>query len=268
VHDSTAPLTVSPWIEARVIARRQWTPALFSLQIAAPGFAPFQAGQFVRVGLPGDAVGEMIGRPYSLVNAPDQSVLEIYAIAVASGLLSPRLNALRAGDAIYVMPRANGFFSISEIPAAQNLWCLATGTGLGPYLSMLQTPAPWQQFSRVILVHGARHADELTYGDTIAAIQQRHGQQFSMMTLTSRDEITVQPPHATTHLRGRITDAFLSGTLEQSAACAIDDAARVMLCGNPAMVGEMMRLMALRGLRKHRKREPGHFIAETYWDIA
>ena len=41
---------MSSWFEARVIANRHWTPALFSLQLAGPAF-DFEAGQFVKLAL-------------------------------------------------------------------------------------------------------------------------------------------------------------------------------------------------------------------------
>jgi ferredoxin--NADP+ reductase len=38
-----------------------------------------------------------------------------------------------------------------------------------------------------------------------------------------------------------------------------------MLCGNPQMIEDMIALLAARGLRKHRVRNPGHITVEKYW---
>jgi ferredoxin--NADP+ reductase len=38
-----------------------------------------------------------------------------------------------------------------------------------------------------------------------------------------------------------------------------------MLCGNPAMVSDVTALLEERGMRKHRRRAPGHITVETYW---
>jgi ferredoxin--NADP+ reductase len=38
-----------------------------------------------------------------------------------------------------------------------------------------------------------------------------------------------------------------------------------MLCGNPAMVDDTQKTLAARGMRRHRRREPGHVTVETYW---
>ena len=38
-----------------------------------------------------------------------------------------------------------------------------------------------------------------------------------------------------------------------------------MLCGNPAMVEDTQERSSPRGMRRHRRREPGHVTLETYW---
>ena len=65
---------------------------------------------------------------------------------------------LRQGDALYVADNPSGFLVLSEVPAAEDLWLVATGTGIAPFLSILRTETPWRRYRRVILVHGVRHA--------------------------------------------------------------------------------------------------------------
>ena len=131
---------MSQWLEGRVAARRDWTDSLHSLEVEAPELT-FVAGQFARLALPAPP-GEkdpMLGRPYSFVNPPHAPRHEFYFNVVPGGPLSPRLAALEAGDPIWLGARANGFFSVPEVPQAEALWCLATGTGIGPFLSILRT---------------------------------------------------------------------------------------------------------------------------------
>src|SRR5471032_3370463 len=140
------------WIEGSVASQTRWTDRLFSLRVEIPTEAaalPFEAGQFARLAL--DIGGERIARPYSFVNAPGSVPLEFYYAIVPEGPLSPRLANLVAGDRVYVAPNPAGFLVLSEVPEATNLWLLATGTGVGPFLSILRTPAPWQRFRRVVL---------------------------------------------------------------------------------------------------------------------
>ena len=165
----------SKWVKGRVAGKKQWTDRLFSLQIEAPAVT-FIAGQFGRLALPldlGKGV-EMVGRPYSFVNSPDTDPHEFYFIVVDNGPLSPRLAALGPGDSVYIAPRASGFFCLSEVPPGQTLWCLSTGTGLGPFLSLLRSPEPWPRFGRIILVHAVRYAAELSYRSVIERIRAAH----------------------------------------------------------------------------------------------
>jgi ferredoxin--NADP+ reductase len=201
----------------------------------------------------------MLGRPYSFVNSPDEPPHEFYFNVLPDGPLTPRLAALAPGEPVWLLRNANGFFSIGEVPAADVLWCLATGTGLGPFLSILRTPEPWEKFGRVVLVHAVRFAKELTYGDTIAGIGTAHPGAFAYIPMVSRE------PHADV-LAGRIPAAIAEGRLESRASLALAaENSHVMLCGNPAMVDDAQKVLEARGMRRHRRKEPGQITLETYW---
>jgi len=251
---------MSTWVEGRVAFVRHWTESLFSLGVLA-GEVTFAAGQFARLALPAPAGAKepMLGRPYSFVNPPHRSPHEFYAAEVRDGPLSPRLARLRAGDSIWLLPRANGFFTIDEVPPAESLWALATGTGIGPFLSILRTDAPWETFSRVVLVQAVRYARELAYADAIAEIAHTHPGAFTHVPIVSRED----HPGA---LRGRIPALIDDGRLEARAGAPIaPDYAQAMLCGNPQMVDDAQQTLARRGMRRHRRREPGHVHVEAYW---
>jgi ferredoxin--NADP+ reductase len=259
-HDEASRDVVSAWVEGRVESLVRWTGELISVRVAAPE-VKFVAGQFARLALPAPP-GEkepMIGRPYSFVNPPHRAPHEFYFIIVPGGPLTPRLAALQPGDALWLGPRANGFFTIAELPPAETLWCLATGTGLGPFLSMLRTDEPWEKFGRVVLVHGVRYVRELTYPDAIAEIRGPRGGAFTYIPMVTREA------HAPA-LAGRIPAAIEDGRLEARASLALTaENAHVMLCGNPAMVDDVQLVLDRRGMRRHRRREPGHISLETYW---
>src|SRR6478672_13335676 len=106
---------MSHWIEGKVTGKRQWTERLFSLQVDAPGLR-FVAGQFARLALPAPpgAKEPMLGRPYSFVNPPQDALHEFYFNVLPAGPLSPRLAALGAGAPVWLLDRANGFFTAAE----------------------------------------------------------------------------------------------------------------------------------------------------------
>ena len=199
-----------------------------------------------------------MGRPYSYVNAPDRRPLEVYFNRVPQGPLTNRLARLEPGESLWVMRKPSGFFTVDEVPDAKDLWLLATGTALGVYLSILRTPEPWGRFHHIALVHSVRTRDELTYGDEIQELLRHHGERFRLVQLTSRD------PHAAT-LSGRIPEALRDGRLEQQAGLELSpDLSHVMLCGNMGMIRDTTEVLEERGLRRHRRAQPGHYSLEKY----
>ena len=251
---------MSSWIEGRVAFVRHWTDNLFSLGVEAPQLT-FEAGQFARLALPAPPGSKepMLGRPYSFVNPPHASPHEFYAVIVPHGPLSPRLAALEPGEPVWLLARANGFFTIDEVPAAESLWALSTGTGIGPFLSILRTEAAWEKFPRIVLVQAVRQVRELTYTEAIAEIARAHAGAFTFIPVVSREE----HPRA---LRGRIPALIADGRLESRAGIALGpENAHALLCGNPQRVDDTQEALRVRGMRRHRRREPGHVTVEAYW---
>ncbi len=244
-----------PWHTARVVENRHWTDALFSLRVEGAPLS-FEAGQFVRIAL--DIDGQRVARPFSFVNPPQETTHEFYGIVVPEGLLSPGLGRLAPGDTLYVARNPAGFLVLSEVPDAETLWLISTGTGIAPFLSILQTDAPWRRFKAVVLVHAVRHANELVYGERVERIAASRRGQLRYVTMVSRE------PHAGS-LAGRIPAAIADGRLEARAQARLDASAHAMLCGNPGMLKDAQAVLAARGMRKHRRRTPGHVTVESFW---
>jgi ferredoxin/flavodoxin---NADP+ reductase len=239
------------WLPARVTENRHWTEALFSLRVEAPPLA-FEAGQFVRIAL--DLGGERVARPFSFVNPPADPTFEFYGIVVPEGPLSPRLARLAPGDSLYVATNPAGFLVLSELPPAGTLWLISTGTGIAPFLSILRTEAPWQRYSNVVLVHAVRHARELVYRELIGQLKN-----LKYITFVSRET-------SSGSLAGRIPAAVADGRLEAAAGLRLaPESSQVMLCGNPEMLKDTTAALVARGLRKHRRRNPGQISVESFW---
>jgi ferredoxin--NADP+ reductase len=239
------------WLQARVTENRRWTEALFSLRVEAPPLA-FEAGQFVRIAL--ELGGERVARPFSFVNPPADPALEFYGIVVPEGPLSPRLAELAPGDSLYVAPNPAGFLVLSELPQAESLWLISTGTGIAPFLSILRTEAPWKRYRNVILVHAVRHARELVYREMIGKMKQ-----LRYVSFVSREA-------AAGSLAGRIPAAVADGRLEAAAGVRLaPETSQVMLCGNPQMLKDTTAALVARGMRKHRRRSPGQISVESFW---
>jgi len=246
---------MADWLSSKIVEKTQWNERLFSLRIQSD-FTVFEAGQFVRVAL--DINGERVARPYSLVNKPGEDCLEIYFNIVAEGPLTPELAKLEAGDEIFVTDRANGFLTVDEVPECRHLWLLATGTGVGPFLSTLKSEKVWQRFEKVVLAYSVRDLSELSYRDLIATIEKQRGEQFCFVPFVTREKVDGM-------MNQRITASIEDGSLEERAGITINtDDSHIMMCGNSAMIASVSACLESRGLRKHRRREPGHMTTEKY----
>ncbi|EAS1138533.1 ferredoxin--NADP(+) reductase [Salmonella enterica] len=248
---------MADWVTGKVTKVQNWTDALFSLTVHAP-INPFTAGQFTKLGLEID--GERVQRAYSYVNAPDNPNLEFYLVTVPQGKLSPRLAALKPGDEVQVVSDASGFFVLDEVPDCETLWMLATGTAIGPYLSILQYGQDLARFKNLVLVHAARFASDLSYLPLMLELQRRYEGKLRIQTVVSRENVPGS-------LTGRMPALIENGALEKTVGLSMDkETSHVMLCGNPQMVRDTQQLLKeTRQMTKHLRRRPGHMTAEHYW---
>tara|TARA_B110000858_G_C17809997_1_gene480599 strand:+ start:547 stop:1290 length:744 start_codon:yes stop_codon:yes gene_type:complete len=247
---------MAEWIQGTVADNTHWTENLYSLKIDAD-VDSFVAGQFTSLAL--DIDGERIARPYSFLSAPGQQPLEFFFYTAIGGVLSNAMEQLQVGDPIWLKKKANGFFTLSEVPDSKDLWMFGTGTGIAPFFSILKTQEPWERFERVILVHGVRTNADLRYQEIIDDIQHRQPGRFQFKAFVTRENVP-----GTFH--GRIPSAITDGNLED--ACGIKlspEDSQIMLCGNPDMVKETAEVLKERGLKKNLRRTPGQITVENYW---
>ena len=247
---------MSNWVNATVIENKHWTQSLYSLRVEGE-IDSYKAGQFGRLGL--QIEDQIVGRPYSFVSAPNHQIHEFYSIVVEEGPLSPLLAQLKPGDPVYLDKKPNGFFTLDELPDSKHLWMLSTGTGIGPYLSILQTETPWQRFEKIVLVHAVRNSAELTYRELIDRFSKQDPEKFNYVPFVSREETDFA-------MHGRIPAAISDGRLENRTNIQINaDQSQVMICGNPEMVKDTRAVLQERGLAKNLRRKPGNITTENYW---
>lgn len=248
---------MTEWVTGKVMQVKHWTDSLFSLIVHAP-IAPFIAGQFTKLRL--EINGEKVQRAYSYVNAPRNENLEFYLVTVPEGKLSPSLHALQQGDNLMLTKEASGFFVLDNILPCEHLWMLATGTALGPYLSILEHGEGLDRFKQIILVHAARFARDLSYLPQMLELQHRYNCKLRIQTVVSREQ-------APGSLIGRVPALIANGSLEAAVHTKLDaESSHVMLCGNPQMVRDTQQILQdSRCMRKHFNRKPGHMTSENYW---
>ncbi|KRI47367.1 ferredoxin-NADP reductase [Acinetobacter pittii] len=253
-------MSIEKFSVEKVLSVHRWTPTLFSFTMTRPAHFKFTAGQFARIGL---KVGEeLVIRAYSVVSSPFDETLEFFSIVVPDGAFTSNLQHLKVGDELYLEKIPYGYLTLARYqqPLPHDLWLLATGTGLAPFLSMLQDFDTWSKYQKINLVYSVRTAAELAYVDRIQEIAETFGEGhngFKFIPIITRD------PSAPLH--DRLPILIENGELEKSAGIELNPAtSHVMLCGNPQMVDDTKEALKRRGLTMNRRGE-GNIAVENYW---
>ena len=267
-----------------VLSKTTWTPNLFSFTVSRPDSFKFTAGQFVRLGVnpshlnyykqqgeagndvANGALNEDIFRAYSIVSSPFDEVLEFFSIVIPDGAFTSQLQHLEVGDELLLNTMPFGFLTLARYqkPLPKDLWLLATGTGLAPFLSMLQDLKTWEDYEHIILAYSARSIEELAYVDKIKSLQEDFGSLVdNPAKLIFIPVVTREPVEGA--LTERLPKLLLDGTLQKRAGIALDiDSTHVMLCGNPEMVEDTKETLKTLGLVMNRRGE-GNIAVENYW---
>ena len=138
----------------RVLSVHHWNDNLFSFRTTRDASLRFINGQFVMLGL--EQEGRPLTRAYSIASANHDDFLEFFSIKVTNGPLTSKLQHLSVGDAGVVSSKPTGTLVLRDLKTGKNLYLLATGTGLAPFISLIQDPESSERFDKVILVHGVR----------------------------------------------------------------------------------------------------------------
>lgn len=239
-----------PYSEQRVTSIRQWSEKTFSFTTTKPEDFHFNNGEFVTIGL--RAEGKLIARAYSIVSTNDANYLEFLSIYVPDGPLTSRLANIREGDSVWVNNKTTGSLTLNYVQPGRNLYLLATGTGLSPFMSLIRDPATYDAYEKVVLVHTVRTERELAYKQEILSLT---GDRLRYVPTVTREPFEIQQ---------RGSDLFRSGhlfgILSLPSADPVQD--RVMLCGNPHMNHDMTNYLEEQGWTMTTFRGVGNFTVE------
>ena len=273
-------------IRVKVIEVTRWAPTLLSFKVTRPDGFKFTAGQFVRLGIHGkdlqyfaqnhetklitsetqDKPIDLDGyvfRAYSVASSPYDEFIEFFSVVIPEGEFTSKVNHIQVGDSLLLNTTPFGYLTLAryQLPLPNDLWLLATGTGLAPFLSILKTIEVWQQYQRIILVYSARTSQELAYQAEIGSIKSIYGDNgaaFVFLPIVTREADY-------TGEKARVPNLILSGKLTQLVGQKLDkERSHVMLCGNPQMVEDTKEALKSLGLTMNRRGE-GNIAVENYW---
>ncbi|MBQ9602108.1 MAG: ferredoxin--NADP reductase [Neisseriaceae bacterium] len=244
----------------KVLWVKQHSPKHLSFAITRPNSFRFSAGQFARLGfIQGQGY---IWRAYSMTSAEYAETLEFFVILIEDGAISKYFANIQAGDEILLDKTAQGFFLPERFVDGQDLIMLCTGSGIAPFLSILQQPEIWQRFNTLALAHSVSYQNDLVFNDFIANLQNHPlvGNDFHKLRFVP---ITTREQDAS-HLHFRLPESLKNGTLSKAFDLPFTrEQSRFMLCGNPTMVQDTFQALLSQGFSMHRNKLPGQILMEN-----
>ncbi len=238
-----------------------WNDTLFSFKTTRDAGFRFKNGHFIMIGLPREN-GRPLMRAYSIASANYEEHLEFFSIKVQDGPLTSRLQKVQPGDKIIVSKKPTGTLIIDDLLPGRNLYLISTGTGLAPFMSIIQDPETYENFDKVIVTHGVREVSELAYKDFITDELPNHEYLGEIV----RDKLIYYPTVTREEFKtnGRLTDLMTSGKLFSDIGLPAFDREqdRFMVCGSPSMLKDTCKILDDRGFEEAKRGNQGHYVIE------
>ncbi len=235
----------------KVTSVYHWTDAYFTFKCTRDESLRFENGQFVMVGLMVD--GKPLLRAYSISSANWEEELEFFSIKVPDGPLTSRLQHLKVGDDVLISKKPTGTLVVSDLNPGKNLYLLSTGTGIAPFLSVTKDPDVYEQFEKIILIHGVRHKPDLAYYERFLNELPNHEYLGDMVRekLIYYPIVSREPFVYNGHdHQGRLTTLMRSGQLFEEIGLPFmnPEHDRAMICGGPGMLKDTTQMLLDFGL--------------------
>jgi ferredoxin--NADP+ reductase len=167
------------------------------------------------------------------------------------------------GDELLVNSKATGTLVLDHLLLpGRNLYLIATGTGLAPFMSIIKDPEIYEAFDKVILTHGCRPVDELAYRDLITGDLPRN----EYLGETIADKLLYYPTVTREKFRnnGRLTDLLRIGKLPKDLGLPPISVEhdRCMICGSPSMLKDITGMLDSQGFEESRHGVAAHYVIE------
>jgi ferredoxin--NADP+ reductase len=219
-----------------------YTDNLFRIRTERPNTFRFTAGEFTMLGM-GD---NDIMRAYSFTSSPYDEYLEFYSIKVPNGPLTSRLQHIKVGDEIEVGAKPTGTLTTANIELGGDLWLLATGTGIAPFISLLRDPTTYDHFDYIRVIWSVREQNELLAYNRF--LQDLDIEYLPIVTQDSEWPFESK----------RITKLMSEGLLIN------DDPVlnKVMICGSMSFNNDVKELLISKGWEEGNRKTAGTFVQE------
>lgn len=211
-------------LECKVIEQKQWAETGYELLLQRNGLS-FEPGRLLTIH--GRDVTE--DRSYTIASCEQDEHLHILYRYVPTGVLTPQLVKLQAGDAVSCSG-PYGQFVLRD--PGRPIYFIATGTGIAPCRAYIRAYANLP----VTIYHGVRTEEELFFRDEF--------ERFAYHPCLTQEQ-------SARAFQGRVTDCLREHALPLDA--------HYYLCGAYEMIYDVQALLSERGV------PPDHIFAEGYY---
>ena len=211
---------------------------------------PFEPGQYATLGLVGHESPKLIQRPMSVSSsADDLSEYEFFVRLVDSGGFTPLLWERAVGDPINIKG-AKGKFLLQD--DGRRALFVASGTGLAPFISMIETLRARGRQHDIVLLHGASHPHDLAWREQLMELEEKSDFPLRYVATISRPAESPDWSGPT----GRV-EAVVEEQMDEHGLTP--ENSTLYLCGNPDMITAVDEIATRRGFPPEQVRK------ELYW---
>ncbi len=221
------------WQVAQVSAHVRDTPRCWriSLDVELGAWLP---GQHIDVRLTASD-GYQAQRSYSIASAPEERTLDLVVERLDDGEVSPYLtDELRAGDAIELRGPIGGYF-VWQAGLGGPVQLIAGGSGVAPFLAMLEHHQAAGSDARLSLLYSARAEDDIIARERLDEHAQRAGVEIDIT-------LTREAPDGWKGRIGRVDAAMLA-----EAVIPASEQPQVFVCGPTAFVEGVAEALVAQG---------------------
>jgi ferredoxin-NADP reductase len=175
-----------------------------------PGHKP---GQYLRIGVDIDGVRHW--RAYSLTSDPyrEDGLISVTIKNVDEGKVSPYLVRKSEPGTIVGLGGVEGDFVLPE-DTPEKLLFISAGSGITPIMSMLRHLSHYDELNDAVLLHSARHTDDVIFGPELREMAERF-EGFTLHEQLTRDAGRMTPEDLDNLCPDwQKRDAYLSGPSE------------------------------------------------------